>query len=140
MIIHRKKFFFSFFTLITFLLSSEFLFAQKADHVPGDLIVMLKNGSDVTALVNRLSFFNGMKTQLSSEKNLSAPLNIWLLHFDYTSIDENKMLGALQQDDDLKIVQFNHYVQLRNTPDDPDFGQQWNMLNIGQSGGISGAD
>jgi len=141
MIIHRKNNLNLFLlTFAVFLLSCEILFAQKTDHVPGDLIVMLKKGSDVNALLNHLSYFDGKKTQLSAAGNLSAPLNIWLLHFDNTLIDENRMLGALQQDDDVKIVQFNHYAALRNTPNDPDFGQQWNMLNIGQSGGTSGAD
>jgi hypothetical protein len=83
---------------------------------------------------------NGRSTEITATQNLSKRLNIWLLHFNENNIDENVMLGLLQQNKNVLVVQFNHYVELRNSPNDVNFGTQWNMLNIGQTGGTSGAD
>ncbi|HYV92310.1 MAG TPA: S8 family serine peptidase [Chitinophagales bacterium] len=130
-----------FFFVASFLfLKIETAFAQHPDHIAGDILVMLKKGSDVHNVVKMLSLLNGKETGLKAEQNLSQRLNIWQLHFDFSILDENEMLNALKQNSHVLIAQFNHYVEYRNTPNDADFGQQWNMLNIGQSGGIAGAD
>lgn len=121
-------------------LKNEIAIAQRSDHVTGDILVMLKKGSDVNDLAKTFSVLNGKETGLKAEQNLSQRLNIWQLHFDFSSVDENKMLAALKENPDVLIAQFNHYVEYRNTPNDADFGQQWNMLNIGQAGGTSGSD
>lgn len=115
-------------------------FSQQKDHVPGDLLVMLKKGIDINGLTRAFSSLEGKPTQLAVERNLSPYLNIWLLHFDDVAIEENKMLSSLKLSDQVIAAQFNHYLELRNTPDDALFSQQWNMLNTGQSGQTMGAD
>src|ERR1019366_8230289 len=40
----------------------------------------------------------------------------------------------------VKIAQFNHRFQQRNTPNDAQFGAQWNLNNTGQNSGTVGAD
>src|SRR6185503_5767832 len=85
------------------------LLAQHPDHVPGDILVMLKRGSDVNEVVKSFSLLNEKETGLKAGQNLSQRLNIWELHFDFSSIDENEMLAALKQNPDVLIEQFNHY-------------------------------
>jgi hypothetical protein len=122
------------------LMSASSAFAQEQDHVEGALLVMMKKGTDPGGLLNRFSVLDGKRTDLKVAQNLSERLNVYEFHFNHLLIDENKMLDALQQHPDVLIVQFNHYLELRNTPDDPNFSQQWNMYNIGQTSGTEGAD
>jgi serine protease len=119
---------------------SETSFGQSAGHEAGDLIVMLHRGDDVQSLISDFTVFDNKKTDLIAVRKLSDRLNIWLLHFNASAVDENKFLPGIQQSKWVHLAQFNHYIQSRNSPNDADFGQQWNMLNIGQTGGTSGAD
>lgn len=114
--------------------------AQDRDHVPGDILVMIQKGADINNVLKSSSFLNGAATGISAEQNLSQRLNIWQLHFNFYSVNENEMLRSLTEDPEVLIAQFNHYVEDRNMPDDTLFPQQWNMLNIGQTGGTSGSD
>lgn len=131
---------FLFLLSISFLHSSEKSFGQSAGHEAGDVIVMLHRGDDVQSLIGDFKVFDSKKTDLLAVRKLSDRLNIWLLHFNAAAVDENKFLSGIQQSKWVHLAQFNHYIQSRNSPNDPDFGQQWNMLNIGQTGGTSGAD
>lgn len=114
--------------------------AQKPDHVAGDVMVMMKHGMDVTDLARDFTMFDNVSSGIAIVQQLSKRLNIWLIHFDATAVDETKFLSGIQKSPQVLLAQFNHYVESRNTPNDPDFGQQWNMLNIGQTGGLNGAD
>src|SRR6185295_3054318 len=108
----KTRFIFLLFWGCTMFLNPVTLFAQHADHVPGDILVLLKNGSDVNDMVKTFSLLNGTTTGLKAKENLSQRLNIWQLHFDFSSVDENEMLNALSQSSEVLIAQFNHYVEL----------------------------
>lgn len=112
----------------------------KTDHAAGELIVMLNQEMDVHELITQFTEFNNQVTGLTVLQQLSARLNIWLLHFDATSVNELKLLSALNSNELVSLAQFNHFIESRNIPNDERFGEQWNMLNIGQTGGTSGAD
>jgi serine protease len=114
--------------------------AQKSDHAAGDLIVMLHQGADVHELISQFAEFNNQVSGLTVIQQLSKRLNIWLLHFDASSVNESKLLSALTTNELVSLAQFNHFIETRNIPNDERFGEQWNMLNIGQTGGTSGAD
>ena len=130
---HSEKKYFSILVCIVFLfLKTEMALAQHGDHVPGDILVMLKKGIDVNDVVKASSFLSGKATGLKAEQNLSRRLNIWQLHFDFSSLNEDEVLTALKQNPGIVIAQFNHYVESRNTPNDIHFGEQWNMQS--QSG------
>lgn len=116
------------------------LFAQESAHVPGDVIVLLKQGSDVNRLVADCRMIENQSTEFAALQQLSARLNIWLLHFNSTLVDEAKMLSAIKAHASVTLAQYNHFTESRNLPNDDQFGAQWNMLNIGQTGGTSGAD
>jgi subtilisin family serine protease len=127
------------FLTIIFAGFSQLLFAQDNNHVPGNLLVMLQPGADVNALQSALSKLNGAGTGLQVERTLSQSMHIYLFSFDNTAVNEESMLAAVRNQPSVKIVQFNHYVNERNTvPNDPQFGVMWDMDNTGSNGG-SGA-
>lgn len=138
--ISEKKYLSILVLIVSLFLKNEIAIAQHGDHVPGDILVMLKKGSNVTDVVKEFSTVSEKLTHLKAEQNLSQRLNIWQLHFDFSSVDENEVLSALKQNSNVLTAQFNHYVESRYTPNDANFGQQWNMRNIGQTGGTSGSD
>lgn len=118
----------------------EKLSAQETAHIPGDIIVMLKQGSDVNSLITDFKLFNNQPSGLVISQQLSRRMNTWLLHFNNNMADESKMLSAMRANTAVALAQFNHLIESRNVPNDDQFGVQWNMLNIGQTGGTSGAD
>jgi hypothetical protein len=101
---------------------------------------MMKPGIDPGTLLRDFSTFDNLNPELEVRKQLSKRMNIWLLHFNAAVADENKFLSAISSSNLVSLAQFNHKIQSRITPNDAEFGQQWNMLNIGQTGGTSGAD
>ncbi|MEO6441775.1 MAG: S8/S53 family peptidase [Chitinophagales bacterium] len=134
-----KKHFLLLITVI-FFISYQDTFAQETNHTPGDLIVMVKKENDVKELIADFTVFNDLPTGLTIKQQLSKRLNIFLLHFDGAIIDESKLLSEIRNNSAVSIAQFNHFIESRNVPNDPRFGEQWNMLNIGQTGGTLGAD
>src|SRR4051812_27472371 len=63
--------------ILSLLFRNETAFAQHTDHVAGDILVMLKKGSEVNEVVKTFSLLNGKETGLKAEQNLSQRLNIW---------------------------------------------------------------
>jgi hypothetical protein len=131
--------------IFTLVLSVAFaahsLFSQQLDHVLGDVMITLKPGADVRQVVSQLQTFNGRPTQLKIERKISDPLRAWLLHFDFTTINENLFLAEIHRRPQVVLAQFNHLIRERSTtPNDPAFGQQWQWLNNGGSGGTADAD
>lgn len=139
MLLPPKKYFLLLITILFFISYQESI-AQETNHEPGDLIVMVKKGNDVKELIADFTMYNGQSTGLLIKQQLSKRLNIWLLHFNATTIDESKLLSEIRNNHAVSIAQFNHFIESRNVPNDPRFGEQWNMLNIGQTGGTLGAD
>ncbi|MCW3072215.1 MAG: C-terminal target protein [Bacteroidetes bacterium] len=114
----------------------QFTFAQDNNHVPGNLLVMLQAGTDPAVLQSGLSKLNGQNSGLHVERTLSQSMHIYLFSFDNSTVNEESMLAAVRNHPDVKIVQYNHYVNERNTvPNDPQFGVMWDMDNTGSNGG-----
>jgi serine protease len=115
--------------------------AQRLDHVQGDVIVQMKPGENVRSLARNLQYFNGQPTRLEVQRELSAPMRIWLLRFDYANIHETHFLNEIKTRREVQVAQLNHLITLRDTvPNDPAFPQQWQWKNTGQNGGTIDAD
>ncbi|HHM20497.1 MAG TPA: hypothetical protein ENJ20_00610, partial [Bacteroidetes bacterium] len=130
--------------ILPFVLSLFFftcLTARQIDRVLGDVIVQLKPTGDIGRLVKDLRYFHGVPTQITIEKELSPPLHIWLLHFDFAKINEHDFLENIKKQRQVIHAQFNHLGRFRQViPDDPAFDQQWMWLNAGQTNGLPDAD
>lgn len=148
----KKKF--SFLFLFSFLLTFQSTFAQEDPYVPGELLVQL-SGNDKANFVAESFTSIGLEVK----QLISDHMNIWLFGYDQSRIDDEDILFTVRMHSDVKIVQFNHYVQQRESfmenvdamistiksfgdaiPNDPRFNEQWALHNTGQSGGTPGAD
>jgi hypothetical protein len=113
--------------------------AQQLSHKLGDIMVQLEPAEDPVTFAKRFETQAGIK--ITPQEILSRTLNIWLYTFDYTKLDEDQVLNAISSSKGVIAAQFNRLVHLRETiPNDPRFNDQWMWLNLGQSGGNSGAD
>ena len=126
--------------LLIFLLNTS-LFSQKKNHVQGEILIKLNESINVDNWIASHQHYRGKTTNLKLRKKISNPMNIYAFTFDYNKVDENEMLEYVRNDRAVEVAQFNHYVKSRSTiPNDPQFNQQWQYVNTGQSGGTSGAD
>lgn len=112
---------------------------DNSAYFSGELIIQLFDDSRPELLSND---FQTLK--LRSKRLLSKRLNIWLYEYDILaakSTGDETLLASVSNHSEVAIAQFNHKVSLRSTfPDDTDFGVQWGLHNIAQSGGIVHAD
>lgn len=114
--------------------------AQQPNHVPGQLLVSLSEGASGHSLERSFESIDGQPTDLKALKRVSKFMNIWLLEFDNTKIDETKMMRAVGQHPKVEVVQVNHVVHHRAIPNDALFDQQWQYINDGSNGGLVDAD
>ncbi len=122
-----------------FLLLASSLFAQS--FVDGQLLVQLKQGKDIESVTHSFQFYDGKPIQMSAKQFISPPMNIWLVEYNSTGINQERFLNEVKFHPSVNEAQLNHYIYYRSTtPDDPQFNQQWQYINTGQSGGTAGAD
>jgi serine protease len=114
--------------------------SQQLDHVQGQVMIRLEPDTDIERVTTRLKTFQGKSTRLEVKEELSSYMRIWLLEFDFTTINEFDFLGYLNRFPGIEVAQWNHLISFRNTPDDPQFDDQWQYINTGQTGGVVGAD
>jgi subtilisin family serine protease len=78
---------------------------------------------------------------LGMVQRLSDRLNIFLLSYDPSAINDERLLQDIKAHPFVELAQFNHFITQRELiPNDPFFNLQWNMHNTGQNGGLAGAD
>ena len=126
--------------LLTFLLLPFELEAQRLDHVQGEILVMPYSYIGLKQVVREFQHFHKKNTQLHIDRQVSKPLGIWAVTFDHTSVNAFAMRNAIDQHPSIRFAQFNHFIEMRNTPNDPQYSNQWQYLNTGQSGGTAGVD
>lgn len=114
---------------------------QSTDYVKGEILIQFKPGiKDQYHAAQTLSeeFTN---ISLTAEEPLSEVMKIWLCRYDHYKISDTEVLESIKSHPVINLVQFNHYIELRDSiPNDPFFEEQWNFLNTGQNGGTPGAD
>lgn len=104
-------------------------YAQSSDHVQGEFIVMLQPEIDHQSLEKALLKELGVDYKLRYEKELSRLSNIHLYSIGEAGFDENTVLQRLQGASVIRAAQFNHFVQERLTPNDPQLGTQWHHID-----------
>lgn len=119
------------------------LVAQPGAVVPGELLVQLAAEASPAALVQQLNLAHpGL--ELQHGRLLSRRMGLHLLTYDTTQHAPALALRWLRGGSGVLIAQHNHRVDLRHSqstqPNDPDFGVQWGLDNLGQSGGLIDAD
>jgi len=134
--------------LLALILFIPFLISQKPanngdkPYVEGE--IMIKLYSDLPQ--NQQQMLQDLLTEfqpveLGLVEKLSDRLNIFLLHFNPSLVDDEWLLDEIKAHPFVELVQFNHYIQQRSLfPNDNFFDVQWNMHNTGQTGGQDDAD
>ncbi len=102
-----------------------------ADHRPGEILFQTYPAAVVSDLIVNLSNDMRVPTKDFAIKTVSSDLNIYKMSFDSQIYSENDIFKKIKRFQGVKLAQFNHIVQVRSTPNDPLFGQQWNLAKIG---------
>ncbi len=110
-----------------FILTSS---AQEKAYLPGELIVQVAKGQSIEQVVNRYQAMKDDPTELKVLKELSDDAGIYLLSFNEGAVNDRHLLDILRKDSDLLAAQFNHVIEMRATPNDPGYGNQWFHNNI----------
>lgn len=126
--------------LAGFFLINAPLSAQKLDHVQGELLVMFDQKADVRQWARQMQTYRGKKTSLRLKEQISIPLNIWTVEYDFTQVSGYRLLALTGEQPEVLAAQFNHFTEYRAQPNDPSYPQQWPFLNTGQTGGAPGID
>ncbi len=124
--------------IITLLCLLSFVtFGQN--YVPNQLLVQLKANTSEQHFFRQFGVENNVTFQSTS--CISIPMNVYTLTFN-DSENITDILKLLKSNKQVTAVQFNHYVQERETiPNDPLFtANQWHLKNTGQTGGTVDAD
>lgn len=115
---------------------------SESNCVAGELIVMLKPGSDIRKFKN-LAEIQIPGSDITLKRELSSTYRIWLIGYNANYLaGPDALLKAVKSNSEVALAQHNHYVQLRaTTPNDASFAtQQWSLNNTGQTGGTTDAD
>jgi serine protease len=131
-----------YFVVIVTLMSAVVLFGQLQNEIPGEYIVCMQNESSILKLRNNMTQFrvSGNEQIFSYQQVMKTPLNLWLLKYKGSGQNEEDFIKQLKTSQEVIFLQKNRYISNRATPNDPDFGKQWQYKNDGASGGIVGAD
>ena len=124
-------------TVFSFLLIGFFSipgsFSQDANYVPGELLIQLKGD-------HKFEEIQKFIPEISLLEVLSGDWKIYWASFDNNLYNEYLLLEKVRRHPFINVAQFNHIVQSRGIPDDPQFGTMWGLHNTGQSGGTLDAD
>ncbi len=124
--------------LFSCIVSYFFSFAQidAENFVRGNLIIQLKPQASINSLQPSFIINQNQQVKVEVIKCLSSRMKIYLLSFDTSKANEAVMIGVLQTNSLISIIQLNHKVEQRALPNDTEFNQMWSLNNTGQSGVI----
>lgn len=105
---------------ILILLTGTVLFAQNPNYIQGEILVRLSENTNMDAFFARNHVLKSNEAQ-----QISKVLNIWKVKIDTDDSSEQQAVRAMYNDPNVVDAQLNHTISLRNTPNDPMFGQQW---------------
>lgn len=94
--------------------------------IDGEVIVRLQEGWDPQAVIRELP--QNFETKVN--RLLSKPTDIWLFDFNEENTSVFEVLDAIRKVEGVKTAQVNTAVELRQAPNDPSYGSQWQHQNI----------
>jgi hypothetical protein len=109
---------------------------EEEPFVPGEIIVQIDRNVNLNKVIESLPEQYGFTVV----QELSPFMRAWLVGFDFQTIGQMDALRMVQVLPGITIAQNNHYVEIRQVPNDPQFNQQWHHVNDGSGGGTADAD
>ncbi|MEZ4937967.1 MAG: S8 family serine peptidase [Crocinitomicaceae bacterium] len=114
---------------------------EKPTYVEGEVLFQLNPVVSIQKLDQKLKNFSPLSGESFAIRIISKNVNIYSLQFNPEAHSHEEILAFLRAQNEITIAQNNHYVQSRaTTPNDPEFSNQWQFENTGQTGGTAGAD
>ena len=126
-----------FFLLLNFNTKAQTTHFDNKPYVKGEMLIQLKANTGPRSIIEKApATFN-----LQFVEELSKPMRISLVSFDYQNISHEAFQSWLYSQPEITVADYNYYVQMRSTiPGDPSFTSQWHHLNTGANGGTADAD
>ena len=104
--------------------------ATPAYHHAGEVLFQTDDIPSVYEVQNAI-FPNNLTSQNASFlKTVSEEKHIYKISFDAAIYNEKNILNKIKQHPKVKAAQFNHIPQLRATPNDPSYKEQWGLPKI----------
>lgn len=120
---------------------STLLLANQLTINDGEVLVRIDPDANINQIANDLTWILGINAETKVKKLVAKQMDIWLLEFDHTKVNNRHFLNFAKAHRHILVAQFNHKLTRRGTvPNDPQFIQQWHWLNDGQTGGTADAD
>jgi serine protease len=107
--------------------------AQQLDYRQGELIVQFSAEVDGKTWLEQ-------RPEIESWRRIGRTMNVYLVQFDHDHFGERNLRKQYWQDPSVVNVQLNHLVEMRRQPNDQRYHDQWYLRNVGQIGGLAGAD
>ncbi|MBL7942880.1 MAG: hypothetical protein JNM00_08945, partial [Flavobacteriales bacterium] len=101
----------------------------ETPFVEGELIIMLSPGVSADAVLRYAATHDGKATGIKMAEVLSDGAGIYLFQFDHNKCDQYGLLERIRDMKEVVAAQFNHYVEQRLSPTDPQFGSQWHHID-----------
>ncbi len=94
----------------------------ETPFVEGELLVMLHAGVTPDAVVRAWARYEGHETGINLAETLSDGAGIYLYRFDHNACDQYALLESIRGMREVVAAQFNHFIEQRLVPSDPQFG------------------
>ncbi|MTB51613.1 S8 family serine peptidase [Lewinella sp. W8] len=115
------------------LFTAPALTAQQLDYRQGELIVQFSPDVDGKTWIVQ-------HPEIDDWRLLGRTMNTYLVYFDHDRFGERHLRERYWRDAGVVNVQLNHLVEMRRRPNDQRYNDQWYFRNVGQIGGVTGAD
>jgi serine protease len=120
-----------FFLLTTTTQAQQAVTARSSDnHVKGEILFQLHDNQSFEVFFEEFYRFVFMSDYENAIGKVSENMRIYSYKFDITKYSEEFVLTVLKSNPSVSAVQFNHFVENRGTPNDPQFTQQWSLSKI----------
>lgn len=127
-------------TYFSFNLNAQRMASPEADILSDQVIVKARSVSDVQRAIEDVQKTLHLPS-LQIKEFISPILPAWTVSFDANEGDVHAVIKALHHHPSIEIAQGDHVIEYRDTePNDALYGDQWQYVNNGGSGGVPNAD
>lgn len=103
-----------------FLTSSLLVFSQEKNYVEGDLLIQVSNNAEAHTITKDF-----VEMEMSEGVLISKDMNIWKFHYSNQNYTIDEAIERVYENNYVITAQRNHIIKHRATPDDTNYGQQW---------------
>ena len=106
--------------------SSQNIHLDNKNFIEGEMLVQVEWKKNIRNVILKAP----LDYKVELVKELSRPMRIFLISFDYNKISHKKFQSWLYKQNEVTIADYNYKVDVRSTiPNDPGFTSQWHHVN-----------